>query len=156
MTKQKILLVVGLLFSSLFIVSLVSADTISGTGWLTAHGNGEAVIMGDFRAMHITGNGVLLFKDLGETDTPIVTGYGRKIELDNGWTKYVGFHGTFHLTNADNVIVRLEGRDIHMHLVGSGEVWLRGEGHYRYGSHDGGIEGNWQADGTSIDVAPVE
>jgi hypothetical protein len=156
MTKQKLFSVTALLIGTLFMASMVSADTITGTGWLTAHGSGEAVIMGDFRAMHITGNGVLLFKDAGKPDTPIVTGYGYKIELPNGWTKYVGFHGTFRLTNADNVIVRIEGRGIHLHLVGSGEIWLRGEGHYRYGSQGIEVEGAWQAEGATIDVVPEE
>lgn len=155
LTKKSVFIML-LLISSFFMVSMVSADTLSGTGWLYAQGNGVVVVKGDVDTLHIRGNGILYYKDAGETDTPTVTGTGRRIELPNGWVQYIGFNGTFHLTDADQVIVRIDGRNIHLYAEGTGDVWLRGEGHYRYHNGEELIKGSWPAEGQSLEIAPAE
>ncbi|MCA9924051.1 MAG: hypothetical protein KC421_16855 [Anaerolineales bacterium] len=154
--SRKALLIWGVLFSSLFVVSVVSADTVSGTGWLAASGDGQVVLRGDMGTLHIKGTGTLYFKDAGEVHTPTITGAGKRIELPNGWVQYIGFNGTLHLTEADQAIVRLEGRDIQLYIEGTGDVWLRGRGHYRYNNGNTIISGTWPAAGHSIEIAPAE
>lgn len=143
--NKKAVLVVLLLLGSLFAVSAVSADTLTGTGWVEAHGSGVAGLKGNVDRLTINGNGTLYYYDGGETDIPEVTGIGRRVELSNGWVKWVGFHGTFHLENADHVKVVLHGRDIDLYVSGTGSIWLRGVGTYTHGRADGTIvHGTWQ------------
>ena len=156
MFTRKSLLVLAILISSLFAVSMVSADTVSGTGRLYAQGDGLAVVRGDVDVLHIKGRGTLFFKDAGETDEPTVTGNGIRIDLPGGWVKYLGFNGTFHLKDADQVVVKLNGRNINLYAEGSGTVWLRGQGHYQYDNGDNIITGVWHEEGQTINITPTE
>ncbi|KAA3655421.1 MAG: hypothetical protein DWQ04_33585 [Chloroflexi bacterium] len=156
MFTRKSLLVLAILISSLFAVSLVSADTVSGTGRLHARGNGSIVLRGDVDTLRIHGRGTLFFKDAGETDEPAVTGTGVRIDLPNGWVQYVGFNGTFNLTDADDIVVKLDGRNINLYAAGSGDVWLRGQGHYQYDNGENNITGVWTTEGQAIEIAPAE
>ncbi|GJM40820.1 MAG: hypothetical protein DHS20C20_11020 [Ardenticatenaceae bacterium] len=154
--KKKIVWVVMMLMGSLFVVTAVSADTATGTGWVEAHGNGHAAIKGNLDVLHITGNGVLYYYDGGQTDIPEVSGVGRKIELPNGWVKWVGFNGSFHLENADHVKVALHGRDIDLYASGTGSIALRGHGTYTHGKADGTIVHGLWAHSDSTEEMPLE
>ncbi|VAW42401.1 hypothetical protein MNBD_CHLOROFLEXI01-3587 [hydrothermal vent metagenome] len=144
--QKKAVWIVMMLLGSLFIVTAVSADTLIGTGWVEASGNGVAGLKGNLDTLRISGSGVLYYWDGGETDIPEVTGVGRRIELPNGWVKWVGFNGTFSLDDADHVKVALHGRDIDLYAAGTGTVWLRGHGTYTFGSADGNIvRGAWDS-----------
>lgn len=149
--QKKAVWIVMLMLGSLFVVTAVSADSATGTGWVEAHGSGAAGLKGNIDTLRISGNGVLYYYDGGETDIPEVTGVGRRIELPNGWVKWVGFNGTFSLDNADHVKVALHGRDIDLYAAGTGSIWLRGHGTYTHGKADGTIvHGMWDsADSTS-------
>ncbi len=154
--KKKAVWVVFLLLGSLFAVTAVSADTLTGTGWVEAHGSGVAGLKGNIDRLTINGNGTLYYYDGGETDVPEVTGIGRRVELPNGWVKWVGFHGSFHLENADHVKVILYGRDIDLYASGIGSIWLRGVGTYTHGRTDGTIvHGTWRPL-NSTDEIPLE
>lgn len=154
--QKKAVWVVMLLLGSLFVVTAVSADTLTGTGWVEAHGSGVAGLKGNIERLHINGNGTLYYYDGGQTDTPEVTGVGRRIELPNGWVKWVGFHGTFELEDADHVKVILHGRDIDLYASGTGSIFLRGQGTYIHGRADGTVErGFWDAP-NSTEERPLE
>ena len=118
MFTRKLSLVLAILVGNLFVVSIVSADTLSGTGQVHAQGNGTVVMRGDVKMLHIQGRGSLFFKDSGDVDEPVVTGTGHRIDLPNGWVQYIGFNGTFHLSVADDVIVKLDGRNINLFVEG--------------------------------------
>lgn len=156
MYKKKSLWIVLLLLASLFIVTAVSADYAEGTGWIEAHGSGVAGLKGNINTVRISGSGTLYYHDGGETDTPTVTGVGRKIELPNGWVKWVGFHGTFSLQDADHVKIALHGRNIDLYASGTGSVWLRGKGTYTIGHPDGTItHGIWDTPDSTNEI-PLE
>ncbi|WP_420628326.1 hypothetical protein [Candidatus Leptofilum sp.] len=154
--KKKAVWIVMILLGSLFVVTAVSADTATGTGWVEAHGSGVAGLKGNIDRLHINGHGVLYYYDGGQTDTPHVTGVGRKIELPNGWVKWVGFHGSFHLEDADHVKVVLHGRDIDLYASGTGSIWLRGHGTYTHGRADGTIVHGLWSHPDSTDEMPLE
>jgi hypothetical protein len=144
--QKKAVWIVMMLLGSLFVVTAVSADSATGTGWVEAHGSGVAGLKGNIETLRISGDGVLYYYDGGQTDIPEVTGVGRRIELPNGWVKWVGFNGTFSLNDADHVKVVLHGRGIDLYAAGTGSVWLRGVGTYTFGSADGTIErGVWDS-----------
>ena len=154
--KKKMVWVSLLLLGSLGVVTAVSAATLAGTGWVEAHGSCVAGLKGNLDLLHINGSGTLYYYDGGQTDVPEVTGVGRKIALPNGWVKWVGFHGSFHLENADHVKVVLSGRDIDLYASGTGSIWLRGVGTYTHGRSDGTIvHGTW-APLNSTNEMPLE
>lgn len=152
MLKRKNVLVVLLLLMSLFVVGSVSADTIVGRGWLRAQGNGMAEMKGNVRTLQISGNGTLWYLDNGEEDIPVVIGHGRRIDHANGWVQFVGFRGSFSLSDADAVIVKLVGKDINLQVVGAGGVHLRGHGVYAYGNGEEVIHGNWADNGNDFNL----
>jgi len=150
--KKKLFAVLALLLVGLAAVTAVSADVISGIGWLEAQGSGTARVDGYVKNLHIKGNGVLYYRDGGEEDAAEVTGYSRKIDLPNGWVKYEGFRGTFNLKDADQTTVALHGRNIGLQAMGRGTVWLRGHGTYSYGTPDGTVTGDWSPDGQTFSI----
>ncbi len=154
--QKKAVWIVMMLLGSLFVVTAVSADTLTGTGWVEAHGNGTAGLKGNLDTLRISGDGVLYYWDGGETDVPIVTGHGRRIELPNGWVKWIGFNGTFSLDNADHVKVVLRGQNIDLYASGTGTIWLHGHGTYTHERADGIIvHGVWDAS-ESTNEMPLE
>ncbi|MCP4418286.1 MAG: hypothetical protein GY805_16820 [Chloroflexi bacterium] len=156
--QKKATWIVMMLLGSLFAVTAVSADsaTETGSGWVKAHGNGVAGVKGNIDILHITGNGILYYYDGGQTDIPEVTGVGRRIDLGNGWVKWVGFHGSFHLEDADHVKVALHGRNIDLYASGTGTIWLRSYGTYTHGNGDGiFVHGIWAAP-EATDEMPLE
>ncbi len=150
--KKKLFVVLALLLAGLAAVTAVSADVVSGIGWLEAQGDGTARVNGYVKSLRIKGNGVLYYRDGGEEDAAEVTGYGRKIDLPNGWVKYEGFHGAFDLKDADQTTVILHGRNIGLQAIGRGTVWLKGRGTYTYGARDGIVTGDWSLDGQTFHI----
>lgn len=150
--KKKLMVVLAVLLVGLVAATAVSADVISGVGWLKAKGAGTVRMEGYAKNVYIEGNGVLYYHDGGEEDAAQVMGYGRKIDLPNGWVKYEGFHGSFALSEADQTTVVLHGRDISLHAAGRGTVWLKGHGSYVFDTPGGTIVGNWRPDGQTFTI----
>ncbi len=150
-SKRTFFVLLAVLAASLLLVTAVSADTVAGTGWIRAQGNGRAALHGNVANLYLSGDGVLWFKDRGDVDEPIVTGDGRRIEHPNGWVQYIGFNGTFHLRAADRVSVILRGRDINLFAAGRGVVHLVGSGTYTVGSGETILHGTWPEAGQTLD-----
>ncbi len=155
-TKRTTILILVVVMASLLMVAAVSADTIVGTGWIRAHGDGSAAIEGYAANITISGNGTLWYKDEGEEDTPTVTGEGVRIEYPGGWVQYVGFHGTFSVEDADQITVILDGFKINLFAAGRGVVHLRGHGGYTVGHGSHIIHGNWAENGRAIEFGSSE
>ena len=153
-SKRTILILLVVMAASLLMVAAVSADTIAGTGWIRAQGDGRAALQVKVGTVHITGDGVLWFKDEGRPDVPTVTGYGRRIEHPNGWVQYIGFNGSFRISEADEFTVILHGEDINLFAAGRGRVYLQGHGRYVIGHGPVTITGTWSEKGETLDLSP--
>lgn len=151
-SKRMLFVLLVVLAASMMFTAVVSADNLSGTGWIRAEGDGRAALQGDARTVHLSGNGILWFKDEGEVDEPTVTGYGRKIEYPNGWVQYIGFDGQFHISDADQITIVLVGKNVNLFAVGQGRVYLEGEGHYIVGHGPHMIRGEWALSGTTLEL----
>lgn len=108
---------------------------IRGTGILEANGDGAARIRANTTAstggiIRLSGNGVLLVRDIeGDLDKNI-TGYGGKVELNDGLWLYYGFNGEAKLKGS-GFTVALMGKDIDLYAKGKGAVFLAGTGSYK-------------------------
>jgi hypothetical protein len=153
MWKKLSVIVLALVLVSLSVAAVASADSVAGSGWITADGAGRVCMTGNGDALSISGNGVLWYFDGGEEATPVVTGRGHAREFANGWVRWRGFHGTFTLQDADDVIVCLRGWNIHLRAEGTGAVKLTGRGQYETGG-DGvpTLSGSWSPAGTEIQL----
>ncbi len=151
MWKKIFIFVLALALVTLTAAAVVSADSVAGKGWIEAEGNGRACMTGNADAVTISGNGVLWYFDGGEEDTPVVTGEGFRQEFASGWVRWKGFDGEFSLTDADEIIVCLRGKDVQLRAEGTGVVTLTGRGHYETGG-EGVPEtaGRWTQAGVSI------
>ncbi|MCL5070092.1 MAG: hypothetical protein M1308_04230 [Actinobacteria bacterium] len=112
---------------------------LRGQGTLDAEGKGAIRIKGrtdksDEGIITISGNGVLIIRDLqGDIDKK-VTGYGGVVQLkDNTWI-YYGFKGDAEIKGG-GFIINYFGENLTLHAKGRGLVFLAGEGTYT-------IEGN--------------
>ncbi len=149
---KKTLIVVLVLLAAFLTVGAASADTLAGRGWVKAEGNGTAVISGNVATMILRGTGSLWYKDEGDPDRPFIRGYRDLIRHPNGWVEVVGFDGIFHLDAADQVTVKMTGKDIKLLAAGKGRVILRGRGHYVYGKGDHVLgRGDWGPDDLTVD-----
>ncbi len=107
---------------------------LRGTGILEANGDGVARIRANTTVstdgiIRLSGNGVLLVRDIeGDLDKNI-TGYGGKVELNNGLWLYYGFNGEAELKGS-GFTVALIGKDIDLYAKGKGSVFLAGTGTY--------------------------
>jgi hypothetical protein len=112
------------------------AQSGSGTGTLTAQGNGLAWFSGNGTAT-VSGSGVLRIRDYGnDAQVTVQATKGAKRVLANGWTRYVGFEGTVTITG-DTFYVELSGVNINMNLDGTGKYVLRGTGTYTTSTESG-------------------
>ena len=152
MWKKFSLLALALVIATLLSTAVVSADSVAGKGWIEAEGNGRVCLTGNADVISISGNGVLWYFDGGEEDTPIVTGEGFRQEFASGWVRWNGFSGEFSLTDADEIIVCLRGRDVHLWAEGAGAVALTGHGHYETGGDSGSSRGSWTLTGVNIQL----
>ncbi len=107
---------------------------LRGTGILEANGDGVARIRANTTAstdgiIRLSGNGVLLVRDIeGDLDKNI-TGYGGRVELNNDLWLYYGFNGEAELKGS-GFTVALMGKDIDLYAKGKGSVFLAGTGTY--------------------------
>jgi len=107
---------------------------LRGTGILEANGDGVARIRANTTVstdgiIRLSGNGVLLVRDIeGDLDKNI-TGYGGKVELNNDLWLYYGFNGEAELKGS-GFTVALMGKDIDLYTKGKGAVFLAGTGTY--------------------------
>jgi hypothetical protein len=112
------------------------AQSGSGTGTLTAQGNGLAWFSGSGTAT-VSGSGVLRIRDYGnDAQVSVQATKGAKRVLANGWTRYIGFEGTVTIIG-DTFYVELGGKDINMSLDGTGKYVLRGTGTYTTSTESG-------------------
>lgn len=153
-SKRTLFILLMVMAASLLMVAAVSADSLSGAGWLNAQGDGLAALRGYARTVELSGDGSLWYRDGGEVDVPTVTGNGRRIEYANGWVQYVGFDGDFSVSDADQFTVILRGKNIDLFADGQGRVYLKGEGSYVIGHEEGEIEGTWLESGITLTLAP--
>lgn len=116
---------------ALLVPQIVYAQQGSGTGTLTASGDGMATIRGNATSV-ISGNGILWIRDYAGDASIHVSGVGIKRVLPNGWIRYVGFHGEAQVTGS-KVILMLSGYNIQLQATGTGQYLLRGEGTYSTG-----------------------
>ncbi len=151
-SKRTLFVLLVVLAASMLFTAVASADSVAGTGWIRAEGDGKAALQGDARTVHLSGNGILWFKDEGEVDEPRVTGFGHTIEYPNGWVQYIGFAGEFHLSDADDITVVLVGKNINLFAAGQGRVYLEGEGHYITGHGPHVERGEWSPSGNTLDL----
>ena len=153
MWKKVTILVLALVLVTMSMAAVASADSVVGSGWLEAEGQGRACMSGNADAITISGNGVLWYFDGGEEDAPAITGEGVHRQFASGWQRWKGFDGTFSLTDADEVIVCLRGEDVHLLAEGTGVVQLTGEGAYETGSGDAPpFNGRWTLTGVNIQI----
>ena len=110
------------------------AIKLRGQGTLDAEGKGAIRIKGrtdesDEGIITISGNGVLIIRDLtGDIDKK-VTGYGGIVQLkDNTWI-YYGFNGDAEVKGG-GFIINCIGENLTLHAKGRGLVFLAGEGSY--------------------------
>jgi len=153
MWKKLSFLMLTLVLATLLTAAVASADAMAGNGWIEAEGNGRACMTGNADEVVISGNGVLWYLDAGEEDTPEITGQGFRQEFASGWVRWKGFDGEFSLTDADEIIVCLRGKDVHLRAEGTGAVALTGEGSYETGGDD--IDpgwGYWTLSGVNIQL----
>ncbi|MBI5035682.1 MAG: hypothetical protein HZB51_34755 [Chloroflexi bacterium] len=131
------------LVAILALATIASADQGSGSGTLTAQGNGMAALRGR-GSITISGSGVLYVRDEAGSPQVHITGTGHKIER-NGWTVYTGFHGEARITGS-NLTVALRGVNIRLQATGTGKFILRGNGTYQTGK----ASGVWTEEGTVV------
>ncbi|MCL4417876.1 MAG: hypothetical protein M1365_14520 [Actinobacteria bacterium] len=112
---------------------------LRGQGTLDAEGKGAIRIKGrtdesDEGIIDISGNGVLIIRDLkGDIDKK-VTGYGGVVQLkDNTWI-YYGFNGDAEIKGG-GFIINCFGEKLTLHAKGRGLVFLAGEGTYTIGGN---------------------
>ncbi len=152
MWKRMTILALIALLLTMAVATAVSADSVIGSGWLEADGDGRACMTGNAETLLLSGQGVVWYFDAGEVDEPVITGQGVRRDFASGWVRWKGFDGTFTLSDADEIIVCLRGKDIHMHVAGTGAVKLTGKGHYETGAEDvPTIDGLWTATGRVIE-----
>ena len=152
MWKKLTLLALALVLITMMVATIASADSVAGSGWLEAEGDGRACMAGNADVVTISGNGVLWYFDDGEVDTPTITGEGVRQEFASGWVRWNGFDGEFTLSDADEIIVCLRGESIHLRTEGTGGVLLKGQGSYETGGEDAPVtSGSWTQDGLRID-----
>jgi len=153
MWKKLSLMALALILATFAVAAVASADSVVGSGWITADGRGRVCLTGNADSITLSGNGVLWYFDGGEEDTPTVTGWGQAREFANGWVRWRGVNGEFTLQDADEVIVCLRGWDIHLRAEGTGAVRLTGRGHYETGG-DGvpTLSGSWTPAGREIQL----
>ena len=153
MWKKLSLMVLVLALASFAVAAVASADSVAGSGWITADGRGRVCLIGNADNISLSGNGVLWYFDGGEEDTPTVTGWGNAQKYASDWVRWRGVNGTFSLQDADEVIVCLRGWNIHLEAEGAGVVRLIGHGHYETGG-DGvpTLSGSWAPAGQEIQL----
>jgi len=126
--KRVIVLLAVLLVVSLCLVPAVAADADEGLVSLKARGDGVAALHGD-GWLRVSGNGILWVKG---AEYVAVQGQGIRKEFPDGWSEYIGFHGTARILGR-NVSVVMAGERIDLFATGSGRAVLWGHGHYEKG-----------------------
>lgn len=127
---------------------------VSGTGRLTAHGDGRAVIKGNGTITVSAVNGTMI---VSENTVVEINGTGNRTELGNGLIKYQGF-GRAVVTGED-ITVKISGKGIDLVAEGTGEARLTGKGIYSVcgkkclSGEEEERTGNWTAAGISITMA---
>jgi len=111
------------------------------TSAFIATGDGVADVRGNLQ-LRARGSGVLWVHDEAGDASIIVTGKGKKIDLGNGWTEFIGYNGEAAIKGS-KVTVSLNGVNIRFEVSGTGGFILRGRGSY----HKSRFFGSWPATG---------
>lgn len=147
---RKKMMWVGVLLVLLAAFPLVAvAQTAVGTGGIVADGDGTAYLRGA-GWVRVSGNGTLAIRDRAGDADIVVTGNGTR-RTQGSTVIYQGFDGEAFVRGSA-ITVGLRGGDIHLEAVGSGIVFLRGEGWYRVGHGDHALEGQWTAEGVRLQL----
>jgi hypothetical protein len=142
-TKLTVALTMALCIA-LLLTAVAAAEHGSGTGTLTAQGDGLAVMRGA-GTITLSGSGVLTIRDLGDDAKVIWTGKGFKRELNDRTVIYGGFNGQATITGS-NILVSLKGKNIDLKATGTGKFLLRGHGTYST-EHE---SGEWTEQGQTV------
>jgi len=130
---------------SMALVSVASADTVTGRGWLKAVGAGTATLWmsGD---VTITGHGVgvIYIKNAAQIRAE---GIGKRSDLPNGGVLLRGYRGKVFISG-DNMGIQIVGGKIEFTAVGAGTAALKGRG--QYWTHKG--RGLWNVNGIDVSV----
>lgn len=107
---------------------------LKGKGTLEAEGEGVCRIKGstndiDDGIITVSGNGVLLVRDIEGDMEKSITGYGGKVEIKENYWLYYGFNGSAEIKGS-GFIVSFMGDNIDFYAKGRGVVHLAGKGSY--------------------------
>ena len=145
--KRSIAILMSVVWVLVMIPATLAQESFSGTGTITAWGNGSAAMHGD-GTVTITGNGVLYVIDrYGDAEIE-VSGDGYRTERKyHGYTLliYRGFNGEATISGT-HFGAMLRGKDIHLTAEGTGKIVLKGRGEYEIN----GRTYSWTADGVTV------
>lgn len=128
---MKKLIVLGLIaiMSVVAISPALAAEEINlnGTGVLIARGNGEATIEGNIIYFDVRGEGEVKITDLAGDAVVHAFGFGERKISENEW-EYEGIGRV--VARGSNLIIKVEGKHLHLIVAGIGSAHLEGEGEY--------------------------
>ena len=132
--------------------------TLSGNGTLIAEGDGRAYIDGDGTVELSGENGTLIVTDNSGDITITVTGFGNKTVIETNKWQYTGT-GSAIVVGSD-IIIELDGKNIHLTAEGTGSAILTGSGTYTIYKRSSDknsvcVADDWTVDGTTISLAVV-
>jgi len=107
---------------------------LRGKGTLKANGDGVCRIKGrtddvEDGIITISGNGVLLIRDLEGDLEKKVSGYGGLVEIRKDFWLYYGFNGKAEIKGS-GFVVNIFGSNIDLYAKGRGVAFLAGDGTY--------------------------
>lgn len=161
MTRKVVFVALLVAVLALLGATAVSADTgagqaktagtvvIRGTGTLSAQGAGVAWLNGSGN-IFIRGHGLATIY-VRNADRIVASGAGRRLNLRNGITLFVGWRGTVDVAG-DHMSVRIQGGLIDFTATGTGRAVLRGRGHYQLGDQ----AGDWNPASTSVEYSEAQ
>jgi len=139
-----LVLVLGLLAST-----VVSAETVEGTGTITARGAGVARVHGS-GTVDIRGHGVGTVW-VRNAETLKASGRGIRWDLPGGIVFFAGWSGHIY-ASGEELAVTMIGGLIELSASGTGTVLLKGRGNYWLN----GEHGPWNPEGITLQLQPVQ
>jgi hypothetical protein len=107
---------------------------LKGKGTLEAEGEGICRIKGstndiDDGIITVSGNGVLVVRDIEGDMEKSITGYGGKVEIKENYWIYYGFNGSAEIKGGSFIVSSI-GDNIDFYAKGRGIIHLAGKGSY--------------------------
>ena len=145
--KRMMFVLLALVAVSLVFALTASAETVKGTGTITAQGSGMAIVHGDGEVViHGHGGGSVYVKG---ADVLQAVGIGMRSDLPGGGVLFLGWRGTIRAAG-DDLAVWMMGKSVEFTATGTGWVYLQGRGTYTINGEDG----EWTARGEHLPLAP--